>query len=576
MNRIPKSQIDLVIQAQDISFWAKKYIRLEFKGHNGFGLCPFHSEKSPSFSVNTLKNFFYCFGCQKSGTSVDLVMHFESLVFHEAILFMAEATGITVDFVDNGGLEDQYDEMLKIAKAFYTHLSNNPKAIDYLKSRKITGESAKHFQLGLSLDQVSQLVKASGIDQKSLLECGVLLPSKHHSTNTYCRFRQRIMFPVHNMQGQVIGFGGRDLSKSGDVKYLNSAESKLFSKRNALYGLYQARKSKMKYAYVVEGYFDVIRLWQEKFYGAVAPMGTAITGSQIAILNRYFDKVYFCFDGDRAGVNASEKALIKTLKVMRDGLKVFFITLPTGHDPDSYVATKGIESFQSLADGAPDIFQYLDQRYLSPVEGPAELVEVALKIKPWIQDMPNSMTKQALTQFVAKKTLLEANWIDQDETMITKPNLEQQPQKKPSQKTFPAIWYNLLVVSRELVLSQEALNLLKSHCPTEHAPLLQALCETMPSIDLVNEDLKHQLRSLGFSIEHYHRVLINHQEKSHELDLNNHIIQLTIKYLDTKIIRLISKIKHDSGNQQRLTLNALIHEKNALKQQLKFNLQQGT
>jgi DNA primase len=576
MNRIPKSQVDLVIQAQDIAFWAKKYIKLDFKGPNAFGLCPFHSEKTPSFSINTHKNFFYCFGCQKSGNSVDLVMHFESLMFHEAIVFMAEALGIKIELAIDDSFDAQYEDMLKVSRAYYAQLTKSKHAIDYLKSRKITGESAKHFQLGLSIDQSGHLMKQTGANQQSLIELGLLLKSKRDTSSVYCRFRQRLMFPVHNMQGQIIGFGGRDLSKDGDVKYLNSAESKIFNKRNALYGLFQARKLKAKCAYVVEGYFDVIMLWQHGLYGAVAPMGTAITGSQIAILNRYFDHIYFCFDGDRAGINASEKALIKTLNVMRDGLKVYFITLPQGHDPDSFVAEHGLDAFQSLIDQSPDLFEYIKLRYFSKCTGPSQVIDMSLKIKPWVQEMPNSMTKQALIQFVAKETSLGPEWFEQEEIIVKKSVSNSQARSSKSTLPLPSIWYNLLVCAQGVELNQDLIIQLKSHCPDEHQILLQALLDQKSEQNLTESMKDQSFSDIGFSVKQYHQVLINYHDQNHVMDTNNLIIQLTINYLETKINTLISRITHDSDNQQRLTLNSLIHEKNSLKRQLKLNLQQGT
>ena len=575
MNRIPKSQIDLVIQAQDIAFWAKRYIKLEFKGPNAFGLCPFHSEKTPSFSINTHKNFFYCFGCQKSGSSVDLVMHFEALLFHEAILFMAELLGIKVDLDTDDPLHSQYEDMLKVARVYYAQLAKSQFAIDYLKSRKITGESAKHFQLGLSIDQSFNLLKRTGVSQQSLIELGLLLPSKR-DTATYCRFRQRLMFPVHNMQGQIIGFGGRDLSKDGDVKYLNSAESKLFNKRNALYGLFQARRSKAKCAYVVEGYFDVIRLCQHGLYGAVAPMGTAITGSQIAILNRYFDCVYFCFDGDRAGINASEKALIKTLGVMRDGLKVFFVTLPQDHDPDSFVAEFGLAAFQSLVDKAPDLFEYMNLRYFSTCSGPSQIIDMSMRIKPWIQEMPNSMTKQALIQYVAQQTSLGPEWFEQ-EISSTKTTPSDTSSTEPKGLIpLPPIWYNLLASAQGVNVSEDLMIQLKTHCPEDHQVLIDMVLNQSIEKSLADALNSNIFSNIGFSVQQYHQVLINQHDQNQAMDSNNLIIQLTINYLETKINTLISRITHDSDNQQRLTLNSLIHEKNSLKRQLKLNLQQGT
>jgi DNA primase len=574
MTRISKSQIDLVTNAQDIGFWAKKYMKLEFKGPNAFGLCPFHSEKTPSFSINTLKNFYYCFGCHKSGNSVNLVMHFESLIFHEAIFFMAQALGIVIEATDDDPLSGQYEKMAKIAQLFYSHMSKNEVAIEYLKSRQITGRSAKQFLLGLSIDQASLLIKQSMISRQELVDLGFLLPASRDPNKTYCRFRHRLMFPVQNMQGQIIGFGGRDLSNSEDAKYLNSAESKLFNKRNVLYGLYQARQSKGRTAFVVEGYIDVIRLWQNGLCGAVAPMGTAITGNQISILNRYFDQVYFCFDGDQAGINASEKALIKTLEVMRDGLRVYFVTLPLGHDPDSFILTNGVNAFNTLIERAPDLFEYLDQRYLSACQGPSDLIALALKIKPWVSEMPNSMTKRALIQFVAQKTGLGSDWLEQ----TVEPESPQPPAgvNPVIEKTIlPNLWYNLLASARSGGVNERRKKELEAHCPIEHLPMLMLLHQPLTGQELDAFLQEHKLSMLGFSIEVFSQALINHHSLNNAMDTDNMIIQLTINYLETKINRLISRINHDSDNQQRLNLKALIHEKNSLKQQLKLNLQQG-
>ena len=236
MSKIPRSFIDSLLSAQDILFWAKRYMKLSVKGHNAFGLCPFPL-KTPLLSQLTPEKLFYCFGCQKSGNSIDLLMHFEGLNFYDTVKLMAQVLGMDLEQViekDEG--DEKFQALAAVTKAFYLELSRSQAAISYLKSRGISGQTAKSFMIGVTANTTRELQSSSGVSINDLLAIDVLIKSKTGSS-AFPRFRNRLMFPIHNLSGKIIGFGGRDLDGSSDIKYLNSPESDVFNKGYALWAL---------------------------------------------------------------------------------------------------------------------------------------------------------------------------------------------------------------------------------------------------------------------------------------------------------------------------------------------------
>ena len=364
MGMIPQSFIADLLNRVDIVDVVGQHVKLKKAGANYQGLCPFHQEKSPSFSVSATKQFYHCFGCGAHGSAIGFLMEYSGLGYVETIEELARSAGLTVpreERTANDVARQQQalalSEVMGLAADWYkTQLKAAPRAIDYLKSRGLTGEVAKRYSLGYAPDgwQGLEAVFGSYADDataKPLLEGGLLIQSETSEPNQtarrYDRFRDRVMFPIRNHKGQVIGFGGRILDQ-GEPKYLNSPETPLFSKGNTLYGLFEARQAirAQEYVLVCEGYMDVVALAQLGFPNAVATLGTACTANHVRMLLRQTDRIVFSFDGDAAGQRAAQRALEACLPLMSDDKEIRFLFLPTEHDPDSYVRTYGAPAFE--------------------------------------------------------------------------------------------------------------------------------------------------------------------------------------------------------------------------------------
>ncbi len=374
---IPKSFIHDLLNRLDIVDVVGRYVPLKKTGANFSACCPFHNEKTPSFTVNANKQFYHCFGCGVHGTAISFVMEHLGLGFVEAVEELAQSIGLAVprehfstDAVQNRAAPDLYELMQTAVRYYREQLKRSPSAIDYLKRRGVSGEVAARFGIGYAPEGWQNLRQAfSDYQAASLLDTGLVIDRADDTTEDaaeqsaarrYDRFRDRIMFPIVNPRGQVIGFGGRVLDK-GTPKYLNSPETVLFEKGRELYGLYQAQKSirASRMALVVEGYMDVVALAQHGIEYAVATLGTATTPFHIQKLLRLTDRIVFCFDGDAAGRKAAWRALENTLPQLVDGKQFGFLFLPAEHDPDSYVRENGTSAFDQLLRGAMPLSEYL-------------------------------------------------------------------------------------------------------------------------------------------------------------------------------------------------------------------------
>jgi DNA primase len=359
MRRFTEGEIEEVRSRADIVEIVGAHVRLRRAGRNFVGLCPFHNEKTPSFTVNLERGFFHCFGCGVGGTVFDFLMKIEGLTFPEALQSLASRYKVALPerTAENGsprGPRDiQRTSMLAVnqfAAEFYANVlwntSDGEVARDYLKTRGVTGETARAFMLGFAPSRAASI--ATSLQKRSLLEPALALglAKRDEAGTVYDMFRNRLMFPIRDAQGRVIGFGGRVLD-SRLPKYINSAESPLYSKARAIYGLAEARAaiSKADRAIVVEGYLDVIALWQAGFKETVATLGTALTADQLRLLSRYARNILACFDGDDAGRKASLRALEVFLQAGLLGRGVF---IPQGYDPDTLVHQRGAEYFTSL------------------------------------------------------------------------------------------------------------------------------------------------------------------------------------------------------------------------------------
>lgn len=411
-------------------------VRLKRSGNNYFGLCPFHNEKSPSFSVSPNKQIFKCFGCGEAGNVISYVMKNKNLTYVDALRFLAERVNISIDDDKKNTVQNQRRQKLidintEIARYYFSNLSRSPKAKEYLLNRGLSINSIKRFGLGYSEDQWSDLYKyliKKGYKIQDLLTLGVIIQGKNNN-NYYDRFRNRIMFPVFNSRGEVIGFGGRVLDDS-KPKYLNSPESEIFNKGTNLYGLNFAIKQGIKdYIIIVEGYMDVISLNQNGVTNVVASLGTALTLNQAKLMKKYASKVVISYDADFAGQNAT----LRGLKILKDvGFEIKVLKIPQGKDPDEYVRSNGKEAFLRLIDNSLDLTEYI----LNSTEEKYDLSKSEEKIK-YLQEVSNVLKElDAIERDIYIKRISEKTDINEhaiydklDEVKNTPSNLEQNVNK---------------------------------------------------------------------------------------------------------------------------------------------------
>ncbi len=363
---IPKNFIQDLLNRLDIVDVVERYVPLKKAGANFVACCPFHNEKSPSFTVSQTKQFYHCFGCGAHGTAIGFVMEHAGLGYVDAIEELARSVGLEVPNERPAAGEayqkvapDLYEVMQTATRYYREQLKLDQRAIDYLKQRGLSGEIAAKFGIGYAPDGWQNLSAAFPDYQDATLnETGLVITSDEGKR--YDRFRDRIMFPIINVRGQVIGFGGRVLDK-GEPKYLNSPETPLFEKGRELYGLFQAQKAIRagQQVLVVEGYMDVVALAQHGVEYAVATLGTATTPNHIQKLLRLTEHIVFCFDGDKAGQRATWRALENALPYLQDGKRISFLFLPVEHDPDSFVREFGKAVFEQRIQEAMPLSAYL-------------------------------------------------------------------------------------------------------------------------------------------------------------------------------------------------------------------------
>jgi len=403
---IPSSFIDQILDQSDIVDIIGRRIQLTKKGQNFWCLCPFHDDKKPSMAVNQDKQFFYCFVCNASGNSIHFLRRYENLDFVDAVETVASSIGLEVPYTKQVVEETKAKEINEAANSIYKDSlksSEGSQAVSYLKKRGISGETAAFFNLGYAKDGWSNLFDkfSSKYSKTDIAESG-LFSTKEDKTFDF--FRDRLMFPIRNIRGQCIAFGGRTLG-DGEPKYLNSPETKTYSKSNELFGLFEAREinKKLDSLIVVEGYMDVIALHQNGVRNAVASLGTAITAKHVSKLMRYAKNIYVAFDGDLAGRKAAWKAVENALPILREDVKIGFIFLEDGHDPDSYINEKGKEAFLKLIDNSISFSKFFLARIkkvddLETIEGRSKAAKFAI---PLVSSINNETLKQAYIEEIA-------------------------------------------------------------------------------------------------------------------------------------------------------------------------------
>jgi len=419
---IPPAFLQDLLSRVDVVDLVGRHVQLKRGGANWSGLCPFHAEKSPSFTVSPSKQFYHCFGCGANGDAIRFLVEHDGMTFVDAVKDLAGQVGLAVP--DDGATAQDREraaaqkqrratlaDVLAKAAAHYRHqLKASPRAIDYLKGRGLTGEIAARFGLGYAPDGWRGLAGVfPSYDDPLLEESGLVIvhgegDDEAHKKR-YDRFRDRIMFPIRSMQGEVIGFGGRVLDR-GEPKYLNSPETPVFSKGRELYGLHEARTALRErgHALVVEGYMDVVALAQSGFGNAVATLGTACTAEHVQKLFRFTDSVVFSFDGDAAGRRAASRALEASLPHATDTRTVRFLFLPPEHDPDTYVRTEGAAAFEAQIEAAVPLSRQLlevaaEGCDLETAEGRARLVAQA---RPLIAQLPDGLLRSQILDELAR------------------------------------------------------------------------------------------------------------------------------------------------------------------------------
>jgi len=415
---IPQDFIDQVLARSDVIDVINARVPLKKHGREYQACCPFHNEKTPSFTVSPTKQFYYCFGCGASGSSITFLMEYEHLDFVEAVESLASSMGMQVprqEAKQRSPLQQKQrkglEELMEEATRYYQQqLKKAPAAVDYLKQRGLSGEIAQTFSLGYSQQSWDAVIKYLGknYSPQQIIDSGLAI-SKDNG-GSYDRYRDRIMFPIRNRKGQVIGFGGRVMGDD-TPKYINSPETQLFHKGNELYGLYEARNAtrKLDRVIVVEGYIDVISLAQYGISYAVATLGTATTRQHIEMLYRTVPEIIFCFDGDRAGKEAAWRALENALPVLRDEKEIRFLFLPEGEDPDTLVRRIGQEAFEAGYAEASSLSSYfiegLSSRFnISSNEGKARFLTEAGGL---LKQVPESLLKDQLIANLSRLTGVE-------------------------------------------------------------------------------------------------------------------------------------------------------------------------
>jgi DNA primase len=462
--RIPKHFIDDLLVRVDIVDLIDTHVPLKKTGANYVARCPFHSEKTPSFSVNREKQFFHCFGCGASGNAIGFLMDFNHLDFVEAVEDLATFVGVEVlreaaDFQKNNPNKDTVNDhyqLLEQVASFYVHCLRadeaGKKAVNYLKSRGINDELAKTFMLGYAPNEWQAL--ANCFDHKQLVQAGLLIEK---DGKVYDRFRGRVMFPIRDKRGRIVGFGGRVLDDSMP-KYLNSPETPIFHKSNEIYGLYELlrKQGKPKRILIVEGYIDVIILASYGIHNAVATLGTATSQAHLDLLFRFAPELVFCFDGDNAGREAAWRAMEPAFSALKEGRQIRIMLLPKEHDPDSLIRAEGAEKFAERVGQSQALSDYffstlMNEININELEGRSQLIN---KAKPYIEKLPQGIFREMM--FAKLNQLTRSDVLD---VSVNSTRLRQKPIRRNEQENrllpLPRRIAALLIQHPELIVATE-------------------------------------------------------------------------------------------------------------------------
>ncbi len=574
MSRIPQSFIDDVLHRLDIVETVKARIPLKKAGTTFTACCPFHQEKTPSFHVHPQKQFYHCYGCGANGNTLSFVMQYDRLDFLDALENLANRVGLELPQSGSSTQHPQHQSLISMTREsalyYYQQLKQNTAVLDYVRKRGLSKEIIRDFGIGYAPPGWDNLLHQLGktTEQRSLLlDAGMLI--EKNQDNYYDRFRDRLMFPIRNLRGQIIGFGGRTLGND-NPKYLNSPETTLFHKGTELYGLYEARQSNqaLDQIIIVEGYMDVITLAQFGVTNAVATLGTATTPQHLHRLFRYTSDVVFCFDGDNAGQNAAIRALETVLPIIRDGYNVSFVHLPDNEDPDSFIRQFGEAEWAMLIANAvplPEaLFDYLSQDLdIDSIAGKAKFAQAA---REQIAKMPSGVYQYLLQGELAARVGLSPEALDVAQPPVRAATMT------PIAPEDPGVPTHLLNAMRLLIHNPGLAALIEN--PTD------VLDSEIPGVDLFGQLLttcqqQPQLTTgslLSYWDDDPHRAFIGQlasqdpfiPEDAWLEELSGSLARLADKLHETKINALMQKVSSGSFTQEeRQQLKQLLEEQKA-------------
>ena len=544
---IPESFIQELLNRVDVIDVIDKSVPLKKVGSNYVACCPFHQEKSPSFTVSPSKQFYHCFGCGAHGSALSFLIEYQGMSFVDAVEDLAKSVGLTVP-QDTQKISPEtkeknlaLGEALHMASQYYqSALKKSERAIEYLKKRGLTGQIAKTFQLGYAPQGWQNLESVfKKYDDEALNIAGLVL--KNDQGKRYDRFRDRIMFPIHNMKGEIIGFGGRVINPDDTPKYYNSPETPLFQKSQELYGLFAARRSirEKGCVLVVEGYMDVVGLAQFGVMNAVATLGTATSAFHIKKLMRQTDTIIFCFDGDHAGKAAAWRAMMNALPSLNDKVVLKFLFLPEEHDPDSFIRAHSKEAFESMMHDAMPLSQYLvqhltEKNHLATQEDKVKFLNEA---EPILKEITAPKLSLLLRKRFAEllrlndKEMDQLLYVAQPQMQTNKTNIKTKGKLPSSIKRKFILLLILkphLAITEDLALAQsdsfeddllkKVLALTLNQPESKPSSILHGLKSQVDSVmmDLVNEELTHFDDQIHFEseIEGARKVLLEQGKAS--------------------------------------------------------------
>ncbi|MEC7030183.1 MAG: DNA primase [Pseudomonadota bacterium] len=536
------SHASSIIETVDIATEISKHVKLKPHNQELVGLCPFHSEDTPSFYVNPVKRLYFCFGCQSGGNIITFRAQISGINNADAIEALAKDYNISL--TGKPQVSKSFYDLVQQSKEYYQqqlHLNNS--ASLYLKERGISQESINTFMIGYAPKEWRSLSKSSWFNETDGKKIGLMVET---DKGGYDRFRHRIMFPIISHQGKYVGFGGRALGDD-KPKYINSSESPIYHKSHILYGLYHALKDKQKQLIVVEGYLDVISLHQSGFRGAVAALGTAFTSSHFNLVSQYAEEVIFCFDGDEAGNKAALKSFHVLLPLVRDQVSIRFLKLPHGEDPDSFIQKNGASHFKKLLEAAVPFSEFLFSLHAPKNSSLEEVAKSKSHIAELIAQMPDSILKKLL---IDKAGLQSIN---------TPPPLIQPPKHKNNHAAD--------IDTIELLFAFPTL--LAKHAPTIAATIKLLPKGVQQAITFIQNHPGSSLATFvtAYNIEiRYTYKPAELNEEQADIELQKHLLHHQLIAIEQKIQKLMTEIaKGNKDLKLAETLQQLLKAKHQLK-----------